>query len=76
MFTGEVKDQSQLYGLLDWLRDLGLADQLLLARAGWAPGRSSHMAAASHDTGSAGATGLVIVTAQTTAPTMNDTALT
>ena len=24
MFTGEVKDQSQLYGLLDRLRDLGL----------------------------------------------------
>ena len=24
VFTGEVKDQSQLYGLLDRLRDLGL----------------------------------------------------
>ena len=24
MFTGEVEDQSQLYGLLDRLRDLGL----------------------------------------------------
>jgi hypothetical protein len=24
LFTGEVKDQSQLYGLLDRLRDLGL----------------------------------------------------
>lgn len=24
MFTGEVKDQSQLYGLLDRVRDLGL----------------------------------------------------
>jgi hypothetical protein len=48
----------------------------LLARAGWAPRRSRHRAAASHGTDWAGTAGLVIMTAEAMAPAMNNTALT
>jgi len=39
VFTGEVKDQSQLYGLLDRLRDLGL--ELISVRPQTEAGRAS-----------------------------------
>jgi hypothetical protein len=42
-FTGEVRDQSQLYGLLDRLRDLGFElvglEQSSSARPPWLPAR-------------------------------------
>ena len=37
VFTGEVKDQAQLYGLLDRLRDLGL--ELISVQPQTEPGR-------------------------------------
>ena len=39
VFTGEVKDQSQLYGLLDRLRDLGL--ELISVQPETAAGRAT-----------------------------------
>ena len=39
VFTGEVKDQSQLYGLLDRLRDLGL--ELISVQPQTAAGRAT-----------------------------------
>lgn len=39
VFTGEVKDQSQLYGLLDRLRDLGL--ELVSVQPATAAGRAT-----------------------------------
>lgn len=40
VFTGEVKDQSQLFGLLDRLRDLGL--ELISVQPQSEAGRASH----------------------------------
>jgi hypothetical protein len=40
IFTGEVKDQSQLYGLLDRLRDLGL--ELISVQPETAADRATH----------------------------------
>jgi hypothetical protein len=39
VFTGEVKDQSQLYGLLDRLRDLGL--ELISVQPQTEPGQTT-----------------------------------
>ena len=39
-FTGEIKDQSQLYGLLDRVRDLGL--ELVSVQPGPATGGATH----------------------------------
>lgn len=47
-----------------------------VARAGWAPARSRQAAATSQGTGSGAASGLLIETAQTAAPMMNNVALT
>ena len=39
VFTGEIRDQSQLYGLLDRLRDLGL--ELISVQPETAAGRAT-----------------------------------